>query len=223
MNVVQEIRRINSKELNLGLDGSRNQSWHNEYKSSAYIFIGGLPYTLTEGDVLCVFSQYGEPSDIHLVRDKATGKSKGFCFLAYEDQRSTVLAVDNLNGAKLAGRTLRVDHVKEYKPPEEKEGNEPRLTLAEVQKKEDDELRAKMKKEFKERRKQEKRQRPERHHRHRHRSDDPAHPSRSSSESSGSSGRSGHNGRKRQRGKTPPKAQGMQREAARPVSAAPAP
>ncbi len=49
------------------------------------------------------------------MRDKTTGKSKGFAFLAYEDQRSTVLAVDNLNGAKLVGRTLRVDHVKDYK------------------------------------------------------------------------------------------------------------
>ena len=35
------------------------------------------------------------------MRDKKTGKTKGFCFLAYEDQRSTVLAVDNLNGFKV--------------------------------------------------------------------------------------------------------------------------
>ena len=33
----------------------------------------------------------------------------------YEDQRSTVLAVDNLNGATVLDRTLRVDHVKHYK------------------------------------------------------------------------------------------------------------
>ena len=39
--------------------------------------------------------------NINLVRDRKSGKSKGFCFLAYEDQRSTVLAVDNLNGFKV--------------------------------------------------------------------------------------------------------------------------
>jgi len=39
--------------------------------------------------------------DINLVRDKQTGKSRGYAFIAYEDQRSTVLAVDNLNGAKV--------------------------------------------------------------------------------------------------------------------------
>lgn len=48
-------------------------------------------------------------------RDKETGKSRGFAFLMYEDQRSTVLAVDNLNGAKVLERILRVDHVKDYK------------------------------------------------------------------------------------------------------------
>ena len=52
---------------------------------------------------------------MNLPRDKNTGKTKGFGFLMYEDQRSTVLAVDNLNGAKVLDRTLRVDHVKDYK------------------------------------------------------------------------------------------------------------
>ena len=42
--------------------------------------------------------------DLHLVRDKGTGKSKGFAFLKYEDQKSTVLAVDNFNGIKVRAR-----------------------------------------------------------------------------------------------------------------------
>lgn len=93
---------------------------------------GGFPYELTEGDIICVFSQYvsfisiscnvvavvreqdnslsffsqtrvryGEVVNINLVRDKKTGKSKGFCFICYEDQRSTILAVDNFNGIKV--------------------------------------------------------------------------------------------------------------------------
>lgn len=43
------------------------------YKHSAYIFAGGLPYDLTEGDVLAIFSQYGELVDVNLVKDKDTG------------------------------------------------------------------------------------------------------------------------------------------------------
>ena len=48
-------------------------------------------------------------------RDKDTGKPRGFAFLAYEDQRSTVLAVDNLSGARIGKRTVKVDHVLDYK------------------------------------------------------------------------------------------------------------
>ena len=49
------------------------------------------------------------------MKDKDTGKPRGFGFLAYEDQRSTVLAVDNLSGARVAGRIIRVEHVDNYK------------------------------------------------------------------------------------------------------------
>jgi len=45
--------------------------------------------------------RFGEVVDCNLARDRDTGKPKGFCFIAYEDQRSTVLAVDNMNGAKV--------------------------------------------------------------------------------------------------------------------------
>ncbi|GKB10595.1 zinc finger CCCH domain-containing protein 25-like protein, partial [Tanacetum coccineum] len=69
-------------------------------------------------------SRYGEIVDVNLVRDKGTRKSKGFSFVAYEDQRSTVLAVDNLNGAQVLGRTIRVDHVAKYKKKEEEDEEE---------------------------------------------------------------------------------------------------
>ena len=48
-----------------------------------------------------LISRYGEIVDINLVRDKSSGKFKGYGFLCYEDQRSTILAVDNLNGIKV--------------------------------------------------------------------------------------------------------------------------
>jgi RNA-binding motif X-linked protein 2 len=53
------------------------------------------------------------------VRDKGTGKSLGFAFVKYENQRSTILAVDNFNGIKLLGRVIRCDHVDKYKLPKE--------------------------------------------------------------------------------------------------------
>ncbi|XP_077003165.1 RNA-binding motif protein, X-linked 2 [Tamandua tetradactyla] len=116
---VKLINELNEREVQLGV--ADNVSWHSEYKDSAWIFLGGLPYELTEGDIICVFSQYGEIVNINLVRDKKTGKSKGFCFLCYEDQRSTILAVDNFNGIKIRGRTIRVDHVSNYRAPKDSE------------------------------------------------------------------------------------------------------
>lgn len=70
---------------------------------------------------MTIFSQYGEPVHVNLVRDKDTGKSKGFAFLKYEDQRSTDLAVDNLGGATVMGRVLRVDHTRYKRKDEEGE------------------------------------------------------------------------------------------------------
>ncbi|KAJ7310246.1 hypothetical protein JRQ81_007144 [Phrynocephalus forsythii] len=116
---VKLINELNEREAQLGIQDK--VSWHAEYSDSAWIFVGGLPYELTEGDILCVFSQYGEIVNINLVRDKKTGKSKGFCFICYEDQRSTILAVDNFNGIKIKGRTIRVDHVANYRPPKDSE------------------------------------------------------------------------------------------------------
>lgn len=74
---------------------------------------------MNEGDIVVVASQFGEVVDCRLARDRKTGKSLGFCFLAYEDQRSTVLAVDNLNGQNVCGREVMVDHVKQYKIPKQ--------------------------------------------------------------------------------------------------------
>lgn len=119
LTLVKRIQNINSKEASLGI--SEDASWHAVYKQSAYVYVGGIPFDLTEGDLLAVFAQYGEIVDVNLVRDKGTGKSKGFAFVAYEDQRSTNLAVDNLNGAQVLGRIIRVDHVAKYKKKEQED------------------------------------------------------------------------------------------------------
>lgn len=57
-------------------------------------------------------------------RDPETGKPKGFCFLMYEDQRSTVLAVDNMTGAQVLGRTIRVSPSSALPPRKVSVGND---------------------------------------------------------------------------------------------------
>lgn len=130
MNRVKEIERINAKDLQLQLASDTvgnagrwdvNKSWHAQYKDSAYVYVGGLPSELSEGDVIVICSQFGEVIDVNMPRDRKTGKTKGFAFICYEDQRSTVLAVDNFNGAKVLGRTIRCDHCQSYHEEQKKD------------------------------------------------------------------------------------------------------
>jgi RNA-binding motif X-linked protein 2 len=116
---IKNTQKATMREIERGMGESA--SWHARFKHSAYIFAGGLPFTMTEGDVLAVFSQYGEIVDVNLVREEETGKSRGYAFVCYADQRSTVLAVDNLNGATVIGRTIKVDHVDDYKVKSEED------------------------------------------------------------------------------------------------------
>ncbi|KAG2386418.1 hypothetical protein C9374_002864 [Naegleria lovaniensis] len=114
MKRAKQINELNQKELALGYTNT-SSSWHQQEKNkTAYIYVGGLDYRLTEGDLLSVFSQYGEIVDIDLVRDEQELTSKGFCFIAYEDVRSTILAIDNLNGIELGSRIICVDHAPNY-------------------------------------------------------------------------------------------------------------
>jgi len=117
MDKVAAVQRANERELALGL--SEAASWHGAYADSAWVYVGGLSPELSEGDVICVLSQFGEVEDLNLPRDDKTGKPRGWCWCKYEDQRSTVLAVDNFTGVTLLGRTLRVDHCEKYKLPKE--------------------------------------------------------------------------------------------------------
>ncbi|KAL8780714.1 MAG: hypothetical protein Q9213_006326 [Squamulea squamosa] len=121
MNGIREIQRLNKLEIENGV--APEASWHRDHADSAYVYIGGLPFDLSEGDIITIFSQFGEPTFVKLVRDKETGKSKGFAFLKYEDQRSTDLAVDNLGGATVMGRVLKVDHTR-YKRRDDDEEEE---------------------------------------------------------------------------------------------------
>ncbi len=120
MNKIRDVERLNQAELESGV--SLQGSWHMAYRGSNYVFVGGLPYDLTEGDLEVVMSQFGILTDLRLQRDPGTGNSKGFGWVSYADWRSTVLAVDNMNGVELLGRKVSVDHAATYVPPPASEG-----------------------------------------------------------------------------------------------------
>ena len=120
MNKIHDVQRLNQTELEQNIPLS--SSWHQQYRHSSYVFVGGIPYDLTEGDLEVIMSQFGILTDLRLERDVDTGKSKGFGWVKYADWRSTVLAVDNLNGTTLLGRKIGVDHCLDYRPPSPSRG-----------------------------------------------------------------------------------------------------
>lgn len=73
------------------------------------VFIGNIPYGVSEEMIMEIFSSCGKVVNFRLVYDKETGQPKGFGFLEYSDTDSAQSAIRNLNEYELNGRTLRVD------------------------------------------------------------------------------------------------------------------
>lgn len=72
------------------------------------IYIGNISYSLGEEDIRKIFEVIGNVSAIKLIRDKRTGKSKGYCFIEMPDKKEAMEAINTLNGKEVAGRNLRV-------------------------------------------------------------------------------------------------------------------
>ena len=76
------------------------------------IYVGNLPYAITPDEVKGVFSAYGEVAAVRLVRDRETGRAKGFGFVEMEDDVAQK-AISALNGTDFEGRRIRVNFAQE--------------------------------------------------------------------------------------------------------------
>ncbi|KAH8586564.1 hypothetical protein B0O99DRAFT_528443 [Bisporella sp. PMI_857] len=76
---------------------------------SKSVFIGNIPYGLTEEQIVDIFSSAGKVLSFRLVYDRETGRPKGFGFAEYPDSDSASSAVRNLNDYEIMNRKLRVD------------------------------------------------------------------------------------------------------------------
>jgi len=76
---------------------------------SKSVFVGNIPYGLTEEQIIDIFSSAGKVVSFRLVYDRETGRPKGFGFAEYPDADSAASAVRNLNDFEIMNRKLRVD------------------------------------------------------------------------------------------------------------------
>ena len=76
------------------------------------LYVGNLPYRMTEDALRQEFEQYGEVASCTIIMDKATGQSKGFGFLEMPTAEEAQAAITGLNGREIQGRRLNVNEAR---------------------------------------------------------------------------------------------------------------
>ena len=72
------------------------------------LFIGNLSWNATEADLRKSFGRFGVISDLKIILDKDSGKSRGFGFVSYETKEAGETAIHEMDGTDFLGRALRV-------------------------------------------------------------------------------------------------------------------
>jgi len=73
------------------------------------IYVGNLPYGLSEEELQSVFEEYGAIEKTTIIMDRESGQSKGFGFIEMSNDDEAEKAIEALNGAELKGRSMKVN------------------------------------------------------------------------------------------------------------------
>jgi len=95
------------------------------------IYVGNLPFSATEEQLKEAFSKFGEVSEVSIIKDKFSGRSKGFAFVTIEDDAAAKKAIKELNEKDFEGRQIKVNEAKPFDPdskPKRNFGNRPRFS-----------------------------------------------------------------------------------------------
>ena len=76
------------------------------------LFVGNLGFQTTEGDLRSLFESFGEVTRIQVVKDRDTGRSRGFGFVEMAAEESAEKAIGALNGKEVQGRALTVNEAR---------------------------------------------------------------------------------------------------------------
>ena len=76
------------------------------------LYIGNLPYSVTEQTIQSTFSQLGTVEAINLITDRDSGQSKGFGFIEMRTDAEANAAISKLHGTELEGRPIKVNEAK---------------------------------------------------------------------------------------------------------------
>lgn len=72
------------------------------------LYVGNLPWSVDDDGLRELFSAHGEVTDVKVIEDRETGRSRGFGFVEMPDEVGAA-AIAALNGTEIDGRALRVN------------------------------------------------------------------------------------------------------------------
>lgn len=84
------------------------------------LFVGNVPYQITEDELKQAFSEAGTVESVAIITDKMTGRPRGFVFVEMSTDEEAQKAIEIMNGKEVGGRALNVN---EAKPREERPQN----------------------------------------------------------------------------------------------------
>ncbi len=76
------------------------------------IYIGNLPYTITEDELKESFNSFGEVSSVNIITDRFSGQSKGFGFVEMPEDTEAEAAIKALDGQEIKGRNLKINQAR---------------------------------------------------------------------------------------------------------------
>jgi len=76
------------------------------------LFVGGLPFSMSEDELNDAFAAHGKVASAVIIKDRDTGRSKGFGFVEFESDDEGKAAEQALNGKELGGRTITVNQAR---------------------------------------------------------------------------------------------------------------
>jgi RNA recognition motif-containing protein len=76
------------------------------------LFVGNIDWSATEDDLRAIFAEIGEIEELVILKDRFSGRSRGFGFVTYVDQADAEEAVEKLNGFEFNGRALVVNEAR---------------------------------------------------------------------------------------------------------------
>lgn len=80
------------------------------------LFVGGLSWNTTDDGLRQAFERFGEVTDAKVITDRDTGRSRGFGFVTLADDQAAATAINEMNGATLDGRSIKVNEAEERSP-----------------------------------------------------------------------------------------------------------